>query len=246
MTAHGDERSAASTVGATLTIGEVIDRLVEEFPDVTVSKIRFLEAQGLVEPGRTPSGYRQFSPDDVDLLRWVLRQQREHFLPLKVIREVLEDTGGRVPETDQPLDESDVTPFRERARSRRIVGSVSVSREELASAAGVDPSVVLHLERLGLVVAHEAGSASVYDDEALLVVRLAARFLELGVDARHLRMFLVGAQREAGVLEQALLPRVRDDDRSRRQVRSQLDELVEAGSRLRELLLRRSLGGLGD
>ncbi len=84
------------------------------------------------------------------------------------------------------------------------------------------------------------------DDEALLVVRLAARFLELGVDARHLRMFLVGAQREAGVLEQALLPRVRDDDRSRRQVRSQLDELVEAGSRLRELLLRRSLGGLGD
>jgi DNA-binding transcriptional MerR regulator len=222
MTAHGDERSAASTVGATLTIGEVIDRLVEEFPDVTVSKIRFLEAQGLVEPGRTPSGYRQFSPDDVDLLRWVLRQQREHFLPLKVIREVLEDTGGRVPEPDQPLDESDVTPFRERARSRRIVGSVSVSREELASA------------------------ASVYDDEALLVVRLAARFLELGVDARHLRMFLVGAQREAGVLEQALLPRVRDDDRSRRQVRSQLDELVEAGSRLRELLLRRSLGGLGD
>ena len=222
MTAHGDERSAASTVGATLTIGEVIDRLVEEFPDVTVSKIRFLEAQGLVEPGRTPSGYRQFSPDDVDLLRWVLRQQREHFLPLKVIREVLEDTGGRVPEPDQPLDESDVTPFRERARSRRIVGSVSVSREELASAAGV------------------------YDDEALLVVRLAARFLELGVDARHLRMFLVGAQREAGVLEQALLPRVRDDDRSRRQVRSQLDELVEAGSRLRELLLRRSLGGLGD
>jgi DNA-binding transcriptional MerR regulator len=229
-----------------LTIGEVIERLSEEFPDITVSKVRFLESQGLVEPGRTPSGYRQFTTGDVDLLRWVLRQQREHFLPLKVIRKVLEGTGGRVPEPDGEVDESEVSPFRERGRSRRFVGSVSVSLEELAVTGGVDPAVVAQLERLGLLVGHEAGSAIVYDGEALHVVRLVARFLELGVDARHLRMFLVGAQREAGVLEQALLPRLRGDDRSRREVRAQLDELVDAGSQLREILLRRSLGRLDD
>jgi DNA-binding transcriptional MerR regulator len=234
------------TAPAALTIGEVIERLVEEFPDVTVSKIRFLESQGLVEPGRTPSGYRQFSSEDVGLLRWVLRQQREHFLPLKVIREVLEGTGGKVPEQDDPVDDAEVSPFRERGRPRRFVGSVSVSREELATTVGVDPSVVVQLERLGLVVGHAAGSAIVYDGEALHVVRLAARFLELGVDPRHLRMFLVGAQREAGVLEQALLPRLRGDDRSRREVRAQLDELIDAGSQLREIMLRRSLGRLGE
>ena len=176
----------------------------------------------------------------------MLRQQREHFLPLKVIRKVLEGTGGRVPEPDGEVDESEVSPFRERGRSRRFVGSVSVSLEELAVTGGVAPAVVAQLERLGLLVGHEAGSAIVYDGEALHVVRLVARFLELGVDARHLRMFLVGAQREAGVLEQALLPRLRGDDRSRREVRAQLDELVDAGSQLREILLRRSLGRLDD
>jgi len=241
---QADRRTMTGTT--TLTIGEVIDRLIEEFPDVTVSKIRFLESQGLVEPGRTPSGYRQFTATDVDLLRWVLRQQREHFLPLKVIREALEATGGRVPHPDGEVDDAEVSPFRERGRQRRFVGAVSVSREELATTVGVDPPIIAQLERLGLLVGHEAGSATVYDGEALHVARLAARFLELGVDARHLRMFLVGAQREAGVLEQALLPRLRRDDRSQRDVRAQLDELVDAGSQLREILLRRSLGRLGD
>ncbi|MCH2412336.1 MAG: hypothetical protein MK189_05115 [Acidimicrobiales bacterium] len=107
----------------------------------------------------------------------MLRQQREHFLPLKVIRKVLEGTGGRVPEPDGEVDESEVSPFRARGRPRRFVGSVSVSREELATTVGVDPAVVAQLERLGLVVGLEAGSAVVYVGEALHVVGLAARFL---------------------------------------------------------------------
>lgn len=228
------------------SIGEVIEQLAAEFPDVTVSKIRFLESQGLIEPERTDSGYRQFNSEDVGLLRWVLRQQREHFLPLKVIREVLQETGGRVPEAEESMDDSDVAPFREKDRPRRVVGAVSVSREELASTAGVDVEIVVQLEKLGLVVGHETGSVEVYDDEALLTVRLAAVFVESGVDARHLRMFLVGAQREAGVIEQALLPRLRDDDQTKREIRIELEKLVEAGSRLRELMLRRSLDRFGE
>ncbi len=229
----------------TLSIGEVLAGLEEEFPDITVSKIRFLEAQGLLDPERTPSGYRQFSGGDVVRLRWILRQQREHFLPLKVIRQLLDEAGGEIPDGPEEGDPAEVEPFRERARRGPLVGSVSVSREELAQAVGVDPSVVEELERMGLVVGHQAGSATVFDDDALLVAKLASRFLVLGFDLRPLRMYLVAAQREAGVFEQVLLPRLRDDQKTRAAVQGQLDELTEAGSRLRELMLRRSLGKLG-
>ncbi len=228
-----------------LSIGEVLARLEPEFPDITVSKIRFLEAQGLLDPDRTPSGYRQFAEDDVARLQWILRQQREHFLPLKVIRDLLDEAGGAIPEVAEDAD-GDVRPFRERTTRRPGIGSVSVSLEELARAVGVGPEVIGELERLGLIQGHAAGSTVVYDDDALLVARLAERFIALGFDVRHLRMYLVAAQREAGVLEQVLLPRMRDDHRARAAVRAQLDELTEAGARLREIMLRRSLGGLGD
>ena len=227
---------------ASFGIGEVLSRLKPEFPDVTVSKIRFLEAQGLVDPGRTAAGYPRFGEDDLARLVWILRQQRENFLPLKVIGELLERAGGVTPDTDTG---SDVRPFREHG-ARTVAGSVSITLEELANAAAVSTATVGQLEKMGLIEGHAVGSITVYDDDALLIARLAAVCLGHGLDVRHLRMHLVAAQREAGVLEQILRPRLRGDDkRTLAAVRTQLEELVEAGAQIRDVMRRRSMGRLG-
>ena len=190
-----------------LGIGKVLERLREEFPDLTLSKIRYLESKGLVRPGRSASGYRQFAPSDLTRLVWILRQQREYFLPLKVIREILDRAGGVV-----PLPESEVGGSQTKADKQRMVGSVSMTREELAATLGVLPDVVARLEHHGLVVAQSVGRTRVYDGSALLAARLAVRLLSLGLDVRHLRMYLIAAQREAGVLEQLLVTRVASGD----------------------------------
>ena len=223
-----------------MNIGDVITRLATEFPDVTVSKIRYLESSGLLEPGRSPAGYRLFSVDDVARLTWILRQQRDHFLPLKVIRSMLLD--GVDVALAEPPEGSDVRPFRERGRSGGM-GSVSVSRGELATMGGLDVEVVRDLEKHGLIVGIQAGRTVVYDGDAMLVVRVAARFVQHGFDVRHLRMYLVAAQREAGILEQVLLPlRRKGVGRTGSEARRLLDELAAAGAALHDLLLRRSLG----
>jgi DNA-binding transcriptional MerR regulator len=238
--ATGEVDPAGPAPGRAVNIGDVITGLASEFPDVTVSKIRYLESSGLLEPGRSPAGYRLFSVDDVARLTWILRQQRDHFLPLKVIRSMLLD--GVDVTTAEPQESSDVRPFRERGRSGEI-GSVSVRLEELAAMGGLDVQVVRDLEKHGLIVGIEAGRTVVYDGDALLVVRVAARFVQHGFDVRHLRMYLVAAQREAGILEQVLLPlRRKGVGRAGGEARRLLDELAAAGAALHELLLRRSLG----
>lgn len=236
----GEVDPAGPAPGGAMNIGDVITRLAMEFPDVTVSKIRYLESSGLLEPERSPAGYRLFSADDVVRLVWILRQQRDHFLPLKVIRSMLLD--GVDVALAEPPEGSDVRPFRERGRSGGM-GSVSVSRGELATMGGLDVEVVRDLEKHGLIVGIQAGRTVVYDGDAMLVVRVAARFVQHGFDVRHLRMYLVAAQREAGILEQVLLPlRRRGDGRSGGEARRLLDELADAGAALHDLLLRRSLG----
>ncbi len=236
----GEVDPAGPAPGGAMNIGDVITRLATEFPDVTVSKIRYLESSGLLEPERSPAGYRLFSADDVVRLVWILRQQRDHFLPLKVIRSMLLD--GVDVALAEPPEGSDVRPFRERGRSGGM-GSVSVSRGELATMGGLDVEVVRDLEKHGLIVGIQAGRTVVYDGDAMLVVRVAARFVQHGFDVRHLRMYLVAAQREAGILEQVLLPlRRRGDGRSGGEARRLLDELADAGAALHDLLLRRSLG----
>ena len=223
-----------------LGIGKVLERLREEFQDLTLSKIRYLESQGLVRPGRTTSGYRQFDQSDLTLLVWILRQQREHFLPLRVIREILDRTGGVV-----PPPESEVRGSETKANQERMVGSVSMTLEELTAALDVVPDVIARLEHHGLVVAQSAGRTKVYDESALLTARLAVRLLSLGLDVRHLRMYLMAAKREAGVLEQLLVARLASgDSASRESAQHDLEEVVEIGSRLHHLLLRRSLTGL--
>ena len=236
----GEVDPAGPAPGGAMNIGDVITRLAPEFPDVTVSKIRYLESSGLLEPERSPAGYRLFSADDVVRLVWILRQQRDHFLPLKVIRSMLLD--GVDVALAEPPEGSDVRPFRERGRSGGM-GSVSVSLGELATMGGLDVEVVRDLEKHGLIVGIQAGRTVVYDGDAMLVVRVAARFVQHGFDVRHLRMYLVAAQREAGSLEQVLLPlRRRGDGRSGGEARRLLDELADAGAALHDLLLRRSLG----
>lgn len=228
-----------------MKIGQVLALLEEEFPDVTVSKLRYLESEGLVRPARSASGYRRYEHHDVDRLVRVLRLQRDRHLPLRVIADLL----------DEPVqgtgDDGVVPAFRDRVgrRSGVVAGSVSVSLGELAAMVGLDEDTVSELERLGLLQGREAGTSTVYDDEAVLVGRVAACFVEHGFDVRHLRMYLVAAQREAGLLEQWMGPVVGADGagpgRTLAEARGLVDELADAGSALHELLLRRELGAVG-
>ena len=239
-----------------MNIGDVVTVLEAEFPDVTVSKLRFLEAEGLVRPARSASGYRRYEEEDVARIIRALRLQRDRHLPLKVIASMLDES----PPAGTPGDGGvDVPAFRERVgRQGRSVeggglsGSVSVSLAELAVMVGLDEDTVAELERLGLVRGREAGSSTVYDDEAVLVGRVAACFVDHGFDVRHLRMYLVAAQREAGLLEQLVGPVAggggpgdSSHGRSLLEARQLVDELTDAGSALHELLVRWELGTVG-
>lgn len=253
------------------SIGEVLALLQEEFPDVTISKIRFLEKEGLIDPERTPSGYRKFYDDDVACLRWILRQQRENYLPLKVIRERIstgawqdEDTPAPVaapavavvPEPAparslaavEPLAPAPVAPVADERPIRAVepldtgMTGVSLTVDELAAASGLDGDTIADLTRYALLSGRQVGSAVLYDDEALVVARLAAAFLRHGVEPRHLRMYKMSADREAGFLEQLASPMVRQrDPAARRQAFELVGELCSLGDQMRASLLRRSL-----
>ena len=264
------------------SIGEVLALLQEEFPDVTISKIRFLEKEGLIDPERTPSGYRKFYDDDVACLRWILRQQRENYLPLKVIRERIssgawQDDDGAAPVTpDAPVATPEAAPVRSLTaveplaptplaptplapvapvspvaddRPMRAVEAldtgmtgVSLTVDELGASSGLDGDTIAELTRYGLLSGRQVGSAVLYDDEALVVARLAASFLRHGVEPRHLRMYKMSADREAGFLEQLASPMVRQrDPAARRQAFELVGELCSLGDQMRASLLRRSL-----
>jgi DNA-binding transcriptional MerR regulator len=259
-----------------LSIGEVLALLKEEFPDVTISKIRFLESQGLIDPERTPSGYRKFYEADVDRLRWILRQQREHFLPLKVIKGKLSDEGedngatkgagiGGVlvappappivePEpapapapTSAPAPEPVPLP---RARPQADLLSagpsgVNLTRDELINAAGLRPGQLDELERYGFLAGRPVAGVVYYDEEALIVGRLAAGFLRFGIEARHLRAYSNAADREAALFEQVVTPLLKQrNPQSRRQAVETLSELSDMGAQLRAAMVRRALKGL--
>ncbi len=234
---------------AHLSIGEVLALLQQEFPDVTISKIRFLESQGLLDPERTPSGYRKFYEPDVERLRWILRQQRENFLPLKVIKGRLEEAGDQAVPDDppklasvQPIAAAVAAPAEPQATFETAMTSVSMTADELAVAAGITPDVVADLERFGLLSGKSVGASTLYDDDALLVAQVAAAFLRHGIEARHLRMYKVAADREAGFLEQIVTPVLKQrNPAARRQAMATIDELSSLGQTLRSALLREAL-----
>jgi DNA-binding transcriptional MerR regulator len=194
-----------------MSIGEVLAVLRPEFADVTISKIRFLEDQGLVEPDRTPAGYRKFTHEDVERLRYVLSVQRDHYLPLRVIREHLDalDRGLEPP----ALPGSAPAP-----RVPRLVGDTAsagperfepgpelrLSREELLAAAPAGEELVAALESYGLI-SPVPGTAT-YDAEAVTITRAAVELATFGIEPRHLRPFRNAAEREATLVEQVVAP----------------------------------------
>lgn len=166
-----------------MSIGEVLALLQGEFPDVTISKIRFLEGEGLIEPERSPSGYRKFTHLHVEQLRFILREQRDHYLPLRVIKDRMAESFGR-PRAVQEKQE------------------IRLSRAELIEAAGIDDETLSELEDYGLL----APVARRYDEEALNVARSVGALAQFGLRARHLRAVKAAAERECGLVEQAVAP----------------------------------------
>jgi DNA-binding transcriptional MerR regulator len=218
-----------------MSIGEVLQTLRGDFPDVTISKIRFLESEGLVEPARTPSGYRKFSHQDVDRLRYVLSAQRDQYLPLRVIKEHLDaiDRGLEVP--SQPRGRG----------GDPLVGDnseVRLSRSELIKAAGIDAELLDQIEEFGLV-ARRAGSAR-YDGDALAVASTIAEMRAYGLEPRHLRAFRTGAEREAGLVEQVVAPLLRQrDPEARARAEEVAREMGALSVRLHTALVRTALRG---
>jgi DNA-binding transcriptional MerR regulator len=188
-----------------LTIGEVLDSVREEFPDVTLSKIRYLEAEGLVEPARTRSNYRAYSPADVERLRYVLGAQRDRHLPLKVIRQELEslDRGER-PEQRPGPRRIEPTPPSDLDALLGADDRVWLSRRDLLAMAGITEAHLGELEECGLLASRSGGGY--YDGDALVVARLFARMHGYGVQPRHLRSAKAAADREAGLIEQVTAP----------------------------------------
>ncbi|HYJ27021.1 MAG TPA: MerR family transcriptional regulator [Nocardioides sp.] len=203
--------------GRRLTVGAVVRALSQEFPDVTISKVRFLEAEGLVSPARTASGYRQFAPDDVERLRYVLRAQRDQFWPLRVIKDNLEaidrgltpgDAADGRPSAPPPVADPDVPD----AASLGIRTDLRLTAAELARATGLAPGEVADLAAHGLLRPDPAG---LHDEADLQVAHAAAGLGAYGVEPRHLRSFRAAADREVGLVEQVVGPR-RGGDAQRR------------------------------
>ncbi len=182
---------SGSAARAYMSIGEVLALLQGEFPDVTVSKIRFLEGEGLIEPQRTPSGYRKFTHADVERLRYILTAQRDRYLPLRVIKDHLD--GGGLQRGPRAVPDAPPAP------------PVRLSREELLEAAGIDEETLTELEDYGLVVP----VARRYDTDALEIARSVGALARFGLHARHLRSVRAAAEREAGLIGQTLAPLLR-------------------------------------
>jgi len=186
-----------------LSIGQVLARLTSEFPDLTPSKLRFLEERHLISPARTESGYRKFSPSDLERLRFVLTMQRDHYLPLKVIRGYLSELdAGRQP--DLPGSGAPVAPSM-LSVARRL------SREELIREAGATPQLLNDAVSSSLIIATDT-----FGEDALLVLRALVELQRSGIEPRHLRGFRAAAERELGLIESALIPVARRKDASSR------------------------------
>jgi len=312
---------AAPPAGGHLSIGEVLALLLEEFPDVTISKIRFLESQGLIDPERTASGYRKFYADDVELLRCILREQRENYLPLRVIKDRI-DSGEIDPTGEQPRprgiknvsETSDVprpdahpsagrsrtdlpsavppnvsgngagpeavtgaavlfqrtdgvdaapatepeptpavpTPVVSAAPSARPTGpavsagavlpGLLLNADELCAMARITRTQLAELESFGVLAPTSGGAEGTYDEDAVEIATLSKRFLDAGIEPRHLRGWRVAAEREAGLFEQLIQPLLRQrNPEARAQAVAQLDELEHNGGRLRAAMMRSAL-----
>jgi DNA-binding transcriptional MerR regulator len=187
---------------AYLGIGEVLVELRAEFPDVSVSKIRFLESEGLIAPARSPSGYRRFGPADLDQLRFILTAQRDQYLPLRVIKERLDHRAAV--QADQ-VETGPAKPVQAAKLDARRDRSEMVSRRDLLDSAGIGEQQLAELEEHGLV--RRVGR--LYSQDALDVASTVARLASYGVQARHLRTARTAAERDVSLIEQVVAPTLR-------------------------------------
>jgi len=215
------------------SIGEVINSLRNEFPELSVSKIRFLEGQGLIEPDRSAAGYRLFSPEDVQRIEFILREQRDRFLPLKVIKSRLAawDRG------DSPPDAGSSGPPPE---SYFAASGVSMTVDELATSAGLSSRHLDELVNHGLLRPMEMPDGSmVYRDDDLAIARAARRLIQQGLEGRHLRVIRLAADREVDLLQQLVAPMLRHrNPENRRRAAEILADTAHAGAQLGESIVR--------
>jgi DNA-binding transcriptional MerR regulator len=213
-----------------LTIGAVCRRLTEEFPDISISKIRYLEDQGLLTPRRTQGGYRLFSDQDVERLQTILRLQRDEFLPLRVIREELS---------------SPVSKERKRRRSGLTEADEELTLEELCERSGATSDLVKELTEFGLIEPRTEGGERLFSDIDVDVAGACARLSHFGIAPRHLRTFRTAADRQAALLEQLVAPALRSRNPERRAAGHQdLQTLAELSQELSQLLFWRDLRDL--
>ena len=254
-----------------MSIGEVLGVLQPEFSDVTVSKIRFLESEGLIDPERTASGYRKFYQRDLDRLRFILTLQRDSYLPLKVIRERLTEFDAGLTGTAHPTAEPQATPAvggvpsgnggaataapaaapTVRAPRPEVevdedlaesATALHMSESDLAAAAGLELSQVAMLREFGVICAHGMNGDTYFDQDDLIVGRIAKDFLQYGVEPRHLKMFRHFAEREAALFEQIVLPSFRHrSPETRKQATQSLSELARLSKKIRHAFLRQNL-----
>jgi DNA-binding transcriptional MerR regulator len=214
------------------TIGAVCERLRDEFPDISISKIRYLEDQGLIQPRRTRGGYRLFAEPDIERLVTILRLQRDEFLPLRVIRDELD------------------SPSAERAR-RRAQGLRGEEEEidlgELCERAAVTQEFARQLEDYDLLQPRIEAGERLYRESEAEIAAACARIARHGIDARHLRAFRTAAGRQSALLEQLVAPGLRSRDLQRRkQALDDLEALAAVAQELAQLLLVRDLREVAD
>ncbi len=217
-----------------LTIGSVVERLHGEFPDISVSKLRYLEEQGLVTPRRTKSGYRLYSQDDFGRLVRVLAMQRDEYLPLKVIKRELERSPA------SPLSSA------RQSLSKTVLLGVGEQREytaeELQQMTGADSTLLGELEEYELVSAHQVSGVRRYSETDAGIVGAAAQLALLGLRPKNLRVLQSAVDREVGLIEQVLLPALKSNrPERRREGLEQLDDIIQATTQLRQLLLTRGV-----
>jgi DNA-binding transcriptional MerR regulator len=236
--------------GKSLTIGAVCKALSQEFPDISISKIRYLEDQKLLAPRRTPGGYRLYSANDVSRLRTILRLQRDEFLPLRVIRQELA-AGRSEPEVAQaaPNDGAATTPDARQpgAMLRRLTFSIAqrgamYTLEDVVEETGADVRLIAELEDFGIIKGDARGGTKYFDETEREIVRAVSELSRYGVAGRNLRVFKTSAERESALLQQILAPALRSRNPERRKEAVEaLENLAAVASHLKHLLLVRDL-----
>jgi DNA-binding transcriptional MerR regulator len=248
MSTHLDMENAGAPAAPqaprpkSLTIGAVCKQLEREFPDISISKIRYLEDQKLLSPRRTQGGYRLYSAADVERLRTILRLQRDEFLPLRVIRQELASGRAERESVSTAGKGPDPRSLRRASVNVQSAGGPMYRLSDVLEETGADPKLVKELEEFGVIKGQRRDGETLYDDTEREIIRAVTELARFGVGGRNLRVFRTSADREAALLEQILAPalRSRNPDRRKEAVEA-LENLAAIASHLKYLLLVRDL-----